>query len=178
MSVEGGREEAFRTYQKMEEEKNMGNQPKSPEAEGERGLGDLERKLADGTMTPQEAETYAGQFLDGSPDLLAKIDEIDQLSMPTPEQINLGLGTEADQERASRARQSLIDQATTRAVTFYVREAGRGAYKDVSPDSFVKEVRDRLRATMEKALVPIMAEAQKSADRRARGEKAASKQAA
>jgi hypothetical protein len=206
MSIgEGGREEAFEAYKKMrgenmtnqpetrrgeippvlapeyagkKGEKTMNTQPKGPEAGEAVYLGDLDKKLADGTMTPQEAETYASQILDASPDLLATLDEIDQLSLPTPEEVNLGLATEVDQEKAAKARQSLIDQATTRVVTFFVKEAGRGAYKDVPPLDFVLAVRDGLHETMERALVPIMADAKKRLGRRMRGEMASTKQAA
>lgn len=182
-------EEELRAYQQMEEQKNMANQPQregelppvlAPENAEKKagGLNDLEKKLAAGEMTPQEAETYANQILNTSPDLLAQLDEIDQLSLPTADQINLGLGTEKDQERATQARHALIDQATARAVTFFVKEAGKGAYKDTPPENFVQEVRNRLHETMDKALAPIRAEARKSYERRARGEKATNRQAA
>ncbi len=178
MSVESGREEAFRTYQKMEEEKNMGNQPQrggelppvlNPELAG--GLNDLEKKLAAGTMSPQEAETYVSQILDQSRNLRVMLERIDTASLPTPEQVNLGLADEADQEKAAKARQSLIDTATARVVTFYVKEAGKGAYKNLSPEQFVKEVRTRLEETMLKAADSVYGAAAKKDKQRILGKR-------
>lgn len=184
MSIESGakdpREEAYR---QMEAQKNMTDQPQrggelppvlapenaSPEAGEAGGLSDLEKKLVAGTMTPQEAETYASQVLDASPDLLAKLDKIDQLSLPTPEQVNLGLANEADQEKAAKVRQSLIDKATARAVTFYVKEAGKGAYKDLSPEQFVREVRTKLHEVMLGAVGDILPTVEKRSRQRILG---------